>query len=149
MAALAQRINRAKAEAMLKGVLDRIVAINADPDMMHYLTEMRVLGSYLNDTDDLGDLDLALSYELRPTSGNVDDTKDLKAFTDAIEAFARKHGKEHLGWQEKPRLPERVLRQRIVGRSPYISLHDMRELNQNPQFGGKTIYTFNQQARRS
>jgi hypothetical protein len=59
----------------------------------------------------------ALSYEVRPTSGNVDDTKALKAFTDAIEAFARKHGKEHLGWQEKLRLPERVLRQRIVGLS--------------------------------
>jgi hypothetical protein len=131
---LAPRINRAKAEALLKGVLERVAAINADPELMHWVTEVRVFGSYLTDSDDLGDLDLALSYELRPTGE--------ESFTDAIKAFAAKHDKEHLSWEDRMWLPERMVKQRIKGRSPYISMHGIDELKRNPAFGGKTVYTF-------
>ena len=37
----------------------------------------------------------------------------------------------------------RVLHQaRHKGRSPHISMHNISELDRNPQFGGKTVYTF-------
>jgi hypothetical protein len=134
---LAPRINRAKAEALLKGVLERVAAINADPELMHWVTEVRVFGSYLTDSDDLGDLDLALSYQRRPTKKD-----DLKGFTDAIKAFVARHGKQHLSWEDQMFLPERMMKQRIKGRSPYISMHGIDELEQNPGFAGKTVYTF-------
>jgi predicted nucleotidyltransferase len=54
------------------------------------VTEIRLFGSYLTDSDDLGDIDLALSYHPRPTGERV------RGFTDSIEAFAAKHGKQHL-----------------------------------------------------
>jgi hypothetical protein len=114
--------------------LERVAAINADPELMDWVTEVRVFGSYLTDSDDLGDLDLALRYELRP----VDD----KDFSDAIRAFAAKHGKRHLSWHDQLSLPERVVEHRIKGRSPYISMHSIRELERNSSFGGKTVYTF-------
>ena len=134
MTRLVPRINRAKAEALLNDVLERVAAINADPELMDWVTEVRVFGSYLTDSDDLGDLDLALRYQLRP----VDD----KDFSDAIRAFAAKHGKRHLSWDDQLSLPVRTLEQRIKGRSPYISMHSIRELERNSSFGGKTVYTF-------
>ena len=39
---LVPRINRAKAEVLLKGVLE---AVNADPELLHWVTEVRVFGS--------------------------------------------------------------------------------------------------------
>jgi hypothetical protein len=135
MTRLVQRINRAKAEALLKGVLERVASINADPELLHWVTEVRVFGSYLTDSDDLGDLDLALSYQLRPTG-------DDKDFLDAISAFAVKHNKKHLSFDGQLDLPERMVKRRIKGRSPYISMHYVSELERNPRFGGKTVYTF-------
>jgi hypothetical protein len=135
MTRLAPRINRAKAEALLKGVLERVAAINADPELMHWVTEVRVFGSYLTDSDDLGDLDLALSYELRPTG-------DDKDFLEAIRAFVAKHDKRRLSFDDQLNLPERMVKQRIKGRSPYISMHGIHELRRRPEFGGKTVYTF-------
>ena len=38
--------------------------------------------------------------------------------------------------------PEILLRQKIRNRSPYIALHEIRELDNNPELGGKTVYTF-------
>ena len=34
------------------------------------------------------------------------------------------------------------VRKLIKGRSPRISLHGIHELERNPGFGGKTVYTF-------
>lgn len=133
---LQPRMNRAKAEELLRGVLDRVAAINADPDMMWGVSEVRVFGSYLTDTDDLGDLDLGISYYRRPIPGGLD------AFRAAMDAFMIKHNKQHLSWQDQLGLPERMTKLRIKNRSPYISLHAMSELDSNPDFGGKTIYTF-------
>jgi predicted nucleotidyltransferase len=39
---------------------------NARDDLLHWVTEVRVFGSYLTDSDDLGDLDLAINLERRP-----------------------------------------------------------------------------------
>ena len=94
MTRLAPRIDRAKAEALLKGVLERVAAINADSELMHWVTEVRIFGSYLTESDDLGDLDLALSYQLRLTG-------DDKDFLDAIKAFAAKHDKKHLSFDDQ------------------------------------------------
>ena len=135
MTRLTPRVNRAKAEALLKGVLERVAAINADHELMHWVTEVRVFGSYLTDSDDLGDLDIALSYQLRPTG-------DEKDFLDAIRAFAAKHDKLHLSFEDRLDLPEQMVKQRIKGRSPYISMHGISELERNPGFGGMTVYTF-------
>jgi hypothetical protein len=44
------RMNRAKAEKLLKGVLERIAEINARADLLHWVTEVRVFGSYLSRT---------------------------------------------------------------------------------------------------
>ena len=57
------RINRAKAEKLLADFLQCVEEVNAHPDLPHWVTEVRVFGSYLNDSDNLGEIDLATASE--------------------------------------------------------------------------------------
>jgi hypothetical protein len=114
MTKFVRRIDRAKADALLKGALERVTAINTDPAMMYWVTEVRVFGSYLTDTNDLGDLDLAVKCEWR---------------------------RDRTASNYEPGAEQVVLR-RVKGRSPYISIHYVEELDRNPKMGGKTVYTF-------
>jgi hypothetical protein len=107
------RINRAKAEKLLADFLQCVEEVNAHPDLPHWVTEVRVFGSYLNDSDNLGEIDLAIKKERRPASGSISDA-----------------------------YPERLVALLLKGGSRYISLHDVAELDENCEFGGKTIYTF-------
>ena len=107
------RINRAKAETLLADFLQCVEEVNAHPDLLHWVTEVRVFGSYLTNSDDLGEIDLAIKKERRPGSGSFRDV-----------------------------YPERLVARLLKGGSRYISLHDVAELDENPEFGGKTVYTF-------
>ena len=57
------RINRAKAEKLLADFLQCVEEVNAHPDLPHWVTEVRVFGSYLNNSDNLGEIDLATASE--------------------------------------------------------------------------------------
>lgn len=59
MKSLGPRMNRDAAEALLEEVLARVEEINRDGEFLPYVTEVRVFGSYLTDSNDLGDLDVA------------------------------------------------------------------------------------------
>ena len=72
-----------------------------------------MFGSYLNDRDNLGEIDLAIKKERRPASDSISD-----------------------GY------PERLVALLLKGGSRYISLHGVAEPDENSEFGGKTIYTF-------
>jgi predicted nucleotidyltransferase len=137
MVDLVPRMNRAKAEKILGGVLERVAAINARADLLHWVTEVRVFGSYLKDTDDLGDLDLAISLERRPVEGG-----DYAWFEACLE-MARQSGKKFGSYLDQLFYADTLVRRTIKNRSPYISLHETDELDGSPDFfAGKTIYTF-------
>jgi len=72
-----------------------------------------VFGSYLTNSDDLGELDLAIKKERRPGK---------ESFSDAY--------------------PERLVARLLKGGSRYISLHVVAEFDENSEFSGKTVYTF-------
>ena len=55
-------ISRQRAEELLAAFLQRVVEVNADPDLITYVAGVRVFGSYLSDSAELGDIDLAVSY---------------------------------------------------------------------------------------
>jgi hypothetical protein len=108
------RLNRAKAERFLADFIRCVEEVNAHPDLLHWVTEVRVFGSYLaNSDDDLGEINLAIKKERRPAN---------RPFTDAY--------------------PERLVALLLKGGSRYISLHDAAELDESSEFGGKTVYTF-------
>jgi len=132
MKTLVPRMSRAKAEALLKGALERIGNVNADPELLYWVTEARVFGSYLTDADDLGDLDLAIKLERKQIEGD---------WVKACHDVADKSGKA-LNFFQRLTYPETEVRRRIKNRSPRISLHGTDELDRNPAMGGKTVYTF-------
>jgi predicted nucleotidyltransferase len=134
------RMNRAKAEKLLKGALERVAAINARTDLVHWVTEVRVFGSYLTDTDDLGDLDLAIKLQPRLLDEKAKTGRD--AFTEAGLELARRSGKRFGSFIHMLTYPQTLVRQMVKNRSPYISVHETDELDTNPHLGGKTIYTF-------
>jgi predicted nucleotidyltransferase len=127
------RMNRAKAEALLKDVLDRVADINAKAELLHWVTEVRVFGSYLTDTDDLGDLDLAIKMERQHIEGD---------FVEACINLAKMSGKNFGSYLDMVNFPQLELRRRIKNRSPRISIHGIDELDKHPEWGGKSIYTF-------
>ena len=114
-APLVPRINRAKAEKLLADFLWSVEEVNSHPDLLHWVTEVRVFGSYLTNSEDLGDIEIAIKTERRPVSG-----------TDHDIAFYL----------------NRMVARLLKGGSRYISLHGVEELDERFDFGGKTVYTF-------
>ena len=70
-ARLVPRLNRAKADKLLADFLRSVEEVNAHPDLLHWVTEVRVFGSYLTNSDDLGDIDIAIRKKRRPVSGSL------------------------------------------------------------------------------
>ena len=112
-ARIAPRLNRVKAEKLLADFLQCVEEVNAHPDLLHWVTEVRVFGSYLTNSHDLDEIGLEIKKERRPASGSFSDT-----------------------------YPERLVALLLKGGSRYISLHDAAELDESSEFGGKTVYTF-------
>jgi predicted nucleotidyltransferase len=129
-----RRMDRARADVLLAGVLERAAEINAREDLLHWVTEIRVFGSYGNGADDLGDLDLAIDLERRPHQED--------SFAEASRRMAQASGRRFSSYLEELYYPERLVKQLLKNRSAYVSVHDARELPPDPQFRGRTVYTF-------
>jgi predicted nucleotidyltransferase len=132
MKSLIPRMSRAAAEALLEEVLVRVARINSDGEFLHYVTEARVFGSYLTESEDLGDLDLAIKLERRQVEGE---------WVTAARALADKSGRS-LNFFQRLTFPETEVRRRIKSGLPRISLHETSELDENPQMVCKTVYAF-------
>ena len=113
LAARIARLKRAKAEKLLADFLQCVEEVNAHPDLLHWVTEVRVFGSYLTNGDDLDEIGLEIKKERRPASGSFSDT-----------------------------YPERLVALLLKGGSRYISLHGVAGFDESSEFGGKTVYTF-------
>lgn len=105
-----RRLNRAKAEQLLKRIIEVARAINREVEAeCDYVTELAVFGSFLDSGKlEMGDLDLGFSTHRR-------------------KPFQKE---EWRGWDEfwKRKSPEKQAISRLKGRSPFVSLHPMREL---------------------
>jgi hypothetical protein len=62
---LTKRFNRAKAEAEVADLIERANTINANDELVGYVRKITVFGSYLTDSDDLGDIDLVVEIQPR------------------------------------------------------------------------------------
>ena len=126
------RLNRAKAEKLLADFLRSVEEVNARPHL-HWVTEVRVFGSYLTNSDDLGDIDIAIRKKRRPVSG---------AFGDACVAMAEQNGRIFGTDRDMAFYLDLLVARLLKGGSRYISLHGVTDLDENFDFEGKTVYTF-------
>ncbi|MCX7313801.1 MAG: hypothetical protein NTV56_19300 [Alphaproteobacteria bacterium] len=131
MAKAVKRMDRATAEALVKGVLERACDINKRKDLLVWVTEIRAFGSYITDAQELGDVDLAGSY-LKRIKG--------QDWTTLCRAFARANGKNLDALSGMFSYPEKVVKMLLKNRSPRISLHDMEDLERGDNWPSKLIY---------
>jgi hypothetical protein len=69
-AKFARRLARDKAAALLAQLVARAEAINANADLAHVVAELRLYGSLLNETAEVGDVDIAFALNDRPGIGS-------------------------------------------------------------------------------
>jgi hypothetical protein len=82
-----KRFCRARAEAAISKLLAVARQVNADPIFLHDIQSIAVFGSYLDDTADLGDIDVAVKLAARWNPAKGDDTDR----TQRAERFERKY----------------------------------------------------------
>lgn len=74
----AKLIGRSTAERLVSEFLQRVEAVNNDPKFCFWIDEVLVFGSFLTDSETLGDVDLGLLYTSRS-----DDKKDFDQLSEA------------------------------------------------------------------
>jgi predicted nucleotidyltransferase len=77
-ASLLKPISRAKANSLVEGFLTRVMKVNATAELLYAVSDVRVFGSYLQDQDDLGDIDLAVLFREKRKQG-IDWTVQLQS----------------------------------------------------------------------
>jgi hypothetical protein len=88
--ALANLLNampRAKADKVVADLIDRARAINANPELLYWVKELRAFGSFITKSRDLGDLDIAYELERRPIGNSAEWSKAVRQ---RVEASGKK-----------------------------------------------------------
>ena len=118
-----KRIDRAKAAALVDGLLQRAKQINEDDRFVLAITELRLFGSYLDQTaEDFGDVDVGFGTDVKPTYKALDVTELSKLTQRLLPDISPRNFLEFLF------LPKKVILRTLKNRSPYISLHPIQEL---------------------
>jgi hypothetical protein len=120
-ARLLKRINRAKANKLVADLLDRVDTINEDGAFVFRIAEVRAFGSYITGANDVGDIDLALRLERRTSEGD---------FVEALLKYAEESGRVFNSYFDMLTFAGTDIRRRVRAKSPYISLHELGELNE-------------------
>lgn len=119
-ARLLKAITRQKADVMIATFLQRVESVNARPELLERVCEVRVFGSYLEERDDLGDIDLAVRTERKEESGKDWVRESLRRADMSGRTFSTHLDRISYGHTEVMRL--------LKARSRYLSLHTMDDL---------------------
>jgi hypothetical protein len=117
---LVKRMDRAKATRLFNEFLARVQLVNDRPELTHYVAEVRAFGSFLTETDDIGDLDFAIRLARRQDDGEKSQARCLER--------ARASGKRFSTYEEELFFSQNEVKRILRARSPYVSLHEMSEL---------------------
>jgi hypothetical protein len=117
-----RRIDREKADALVASLIQRAKDINADKRFVLCVTELQAFGSYTyRSKEDLGDVDIAFSLEVKPAYAKLDVTEQSKL-------THRRLGLTPRNFLDFLFLPKKAVLRTLKNRSPYISLHPIEDL---------------------
>jgi hypothetical protein len=123
MARAVKRIGRKDADERLNRFVERIKVINRNEDYGWYVEEAQLFGSFLDETvADLGDIDIALTLRWRPIIG-----RERVAYS---ELRALTSGKVIKSYLLRLTYAEREVRPFLKNRDPYISIHELSEIEE-------------------
>lgn len=132
-ASAAPPLRRATVEKRLDELVQRMVAVNASSDFLVGIEDAVVFGSYLRDTDRLGDLDISVRFFRKES--------DPQRFMDLARDSARSSGRhfntflDALGW------PETKVKLFLKSRSRVFSIHvDEPLLQEDPTVPRRIIF---------
>ena len=118
-----KRIDRAKAAALVDGLLERAKQINEDDRFVLSITELQLFGSYLDQTaEDFGDVDVGFGTDVKPMYKALDVTELSKLTERLLPDILPRNFLEFLF------LPRKAILRTLKNRSPYISLHPIEDL---------------------
>lgn len=116
-----KRIPRAKADQIVAQLVRCAEEINSDGRYVYYVEQISAFGSYIGEGPDLGDIDVAIAIELRPThKGRI---------VEANRARAKASGKR-LSFIETICYGQTEVRRRLKQVSRHLSIHDISELEE-------------------
>lgn len=118
LASAAKPIKRATADRLVSQVIQAANDVNSNPNYFYRVTKLLAFGSYLSDSQTLGDVDLAV--ELTPRVGGK--TCDSDAILE-YAARAAKSGKRFGNFMDKLIWPTEEIFGKLKGTSKAISLH--------------------------
>jgi predicted nucleotidyltransferase len=119
-ARLLKPITRQKADAIIAAFLERVESVNARPELLERVCEVRVFGSYLDGRNDLGDVDIAVRTERKVRTGKDWVRESLRRAAESGRTFSSYLDRLSYGHTEVMRL--------LKVRSRYLSLHTMDDL---------------------
>jgi len=116
--ASAKPIRRSTAERLVSSLLQRVEKVNGDPNLLHWVDEVVVFGSFLRESEMLGDVDLALAYTCR-----IDNLNEYHELRKARVKEAEANGRSFQGFLDQLKWPGREIELRLRNRSCSLSLH--------------------------
>ena len=119
-AVLTKRLDRAKAKTIVAALLDRADTINADPDLTHRIAAIEAFGSYVTDTNDIGDIDIVVTLEFKKEKGDI---------VAASISRWRATGPSNLSYVEKACFGQIEVTRKLRARNPYIGIADRTSLD--------------------
>jgi len=121
-AVLLKRINREKADELIKQLIARATEVNARAELTHWVQSLRVFGSYVSDRPDLGDIDVAVTLCPRTPDGKP----NIQASLDRAEASGKTFG----NYLQQLFYGQHEVQQILKARSPFISIHSGEEIEE-------------------
>lgn len=125
LASASRAIKRATAERLLSEFMERVRSINDDAGFLYTISRVAVFGSYLTDTEDLSDLDLAVEIEPRTT-----DKVQFRSLAAQRVAEAQQNGWAPRNKFELAAYPHTEIYKVLIGGKSAISLHGFPELDE-------------------
>lgn len=129
-------ITREKANQLLKELIKRAIAINANKDYACYVERLSVFGSYLSDKTLLGDLDVFFKISQK---GEGDEYREKR---DQPITLAFKSGRVFPNYVEQIYWPEREVLLALKTRKKGLSLHDEISDDVYKKTQSKVVYEF-------
>jgi len=112
-------ISRNKADQLLKDVIKRAEDINSNDNLVYFVEQLNVFGSYLSDKETLGDLDVGVKIS-RKKQGDEFMEHNYKRIDEVIA-----NGKHFKSYVEKLFYPYREIELRLKNKQRSLSLHDL------------------------
>ena len=113
-------IPRAKADKLLAEFMKRVEEVNNRDELVYYVHEVWAFGSYVGESAEVGDLDLAVDLRYREIEG-----RDYIEFN---AERARASGRRFGNYSELLSYGDTEVRRILKARNPRISLHPMSDI---------------------